>query len=91
MILNVLVSNTGPRVPEVGDVVDLFEPAPRVGTVVKVHNATALDIVDSDGTVHTSVTLGRKKHGWGWPEPLELDAPAGAIASGNVITDIKAG
>ena len=80
-----------PRTPQVGDVVDLFEPAPRVATVTTVHSPTCIDVVDSDGGAHISVTLGRKKHGWGWPEALDPEAPAGAIESGNVSTDIEAG
>lgn len=81
------------RIPSVGDIVDLFEPAPRVATVTAVHSPTVIDVVDSDGGQHLSVTIGRKKHGWGWPGAADVEAPpppAGAIAFGNVISNIKA-
>lgn len=78
------------RIPQVGDVVDLFEPAPRVATVTAVHSPTTIDVVDSDGGKHLSVTLGRKKHGWGWPEVADAESPVGAMASGTVTTNVEA-
>lgn len=67
-------------VPAVGETVDYFEAeldadgklVTKTAKITHVWSTDGMQCVNvelTDGTVRTSVTIGRKPYGWDWPQP----------------------